>query len=287
MNGFPSGLRSYPAPAKRVLHLTTHEALGWTLRIGVFLCFVGHGAFGLMTKEGWLPFFGFAGIGPGSAYRLMPIIGTGDVLLGTLALVQPRAALLIYMIVWSIWTAALRPLTGQPIWEMFERAGNYGVPIALLVMSGASRDLRSWAMPAPMRSLTPDVTSRLRGVLTITTALLLVGHGVLAIEQKQELVAHYGVLASIFGGGVLSGAALATMFGAMEIALAAAVLWRPSVSLCLFLFVWKLLTELLFLASGAPVWEVVERGGSYTAPLALAMVLIYSREASRSSGGIT
>jgi hypothetical protein len=37
--------------------------------------------------------------------------------------------------------------------------------------------------------------------------------------------------------------------------------------------IWKLATEMLFLSAGAPVWEVVERGGSYLAPLALFVML--------------
>jgi hypothetical protein len=32
-------------------------------------------------------------------------------------------------------------------------------------------------------------------------------------------------------------------------------------------------TEFLFVAAGAPIWEFVERAGSYAAPLALAVLL--------------
>lgn len=256
--------------------LTTDAALWWTLRIGAFLCFVGHGAFGVMTKEAWVPLFAVADIGRDSAHRLMPIIGTADILLGTLVLLRPRAALVAYMALWAIWTAALRPLSGQPIWEMLERAGNYGVPISLLLLSQVSQDWRSWVSPAAMRPLTPRVMAHLRLTLAVTTALLLVGHGALAIQQKQELVAHYAIL-----GLPVSGATLAPILGWAEIALAAIVLWRQSVWLGAFLFGWKLATELLFVVAGAPLWEVVERGGSYAAPLALALLLLYEREVSR------
>jgi hypothetical protein len=37
---------------------------------------------------------------------------------------------------------------------------------------------------------------------------------------------------------------------------------------------WKLATESLFVAAGAPAWEIVERGGSYAAPFALALVVV-------------
>ena len=44
-------------------------------------------------------------------------------------------------------------------------------------------------------------------------------------------------------------------------------------ALCLGVCIWKIATETLYLAAGAPLWEVVERGGSYAAPLALALLL--------------
>ena len=36
--------------------------------------------------------------------------------------------------------------------------------------------------------------------------------------------------------------------------------------------VWKIGTEALFPIAGAPIWEFIERGGSYAAPLALALL---------------
>jgi hypothetical protein len=38
--------------------------------------------------------------------------------------------------------------------------------------------------------------------------------------------------------------------------------------------VWKVGVESLFVAAGASFWEIVERGGSYAAPVALAIVLV-------------
>jgi hypothetical protein len=37
-----------------------------------------------------------------------------------------------------------------------------------------------------------------------------------------------------------------------------------------FVFAWKLGTEALRPLAGEPIWEFIERGGSYGAPLALA-----------------
>lgn len=254
-------------------------ALEWTLRVGSFLCFVGHGAFGIITKEAWIPYFAVAGIGRDGAFQLMPVVGAVDILVGTLTLVRPRPVWLVYMVVWALWTAALRPLSGEPFWEALERAGNYGVPFALLLLSQASRDWRSWLAPAVMRPLTPPLTKQLRVTLAVTTAVLLVGHGALAVMQKPQLVSHNALLS-------LSAdpAALTTILGWMEIGLGALILWRQSIGLCLFVLAWKLATESLFVVSGAPFWEFVERGGSYAAPLALALLLAHAQRDLRLSG---
>src|SRR6478735_2785256 len=110
-------------------------SLEWVLRVGAFMCFVGHGAFGIITKEAWVPYFGVAGIGRDMAFRLMPLVGALDILMGCLMLMRPRPAIAYWMIAWATWTALLRPLTGESGWEALERAGNYGVPAALAVLT--------------------------------------------------------------------------------------------------------------------------------------------------------
>jgi hypothetical protein len=67
----------------------------WLLRLAVFCEFVGHGAFGVLTKQGWVPYFAVYGIPEAWAWTLMPLLDSVDIFLGTLALVAPiRAALL-------------------------------------------------------------------------------------------------------------------------------------------------------------------------------------------------
>ena len=253
------------------------RALGWTLRAGAALCFIGHGAFGVITKQAWVPYFAVVGIGSDAAYHWMPVIGTFDILIGILTFVQPRAALLVWMTAWAVWTAALRPLSGEPFWEAIERAGNYGVPLTLLLLSETRAEWRAWFAPMKMRTLTPALVRRLRFALTITTALLLAGHGALALAGKKELVTHYALL-----GLPMDAAAVSVIVGAIEIGLAVLVVVRPVMAVCLFIFAWKLATESLFLFAGSPVWEVVERAGSYAAPLALA--IMYSARFRHASG---
>jgi phosphohistidine phosphatase SixA len=248
--------------------------LWWTLRIGAAFCFIGHGAFGIMTKEAWLPFFGLVEIGREAALALMPAIGTVDIAIGLTVLIRPRPAALLYMGVWALWTAALRPLTGDSVFEMLERAGNYGVPLAMLLMCRPSGGWRAWLAPAFPRPMTPELQRTLRATLAATTALLVLGHAALGIRGTPSLTSHYTSL-GISRDAV---ATTAPMVGWFEIALVVLLLLRPSAVTALAIVGWKLATESLWLVSGAPVWEFVERAGSYAAPLALALVIGVRRQ---------
>ena len=102
---------------------STAAAAYWVLRVGAALCFIGHGAFGFITKPAWLPYFGVVGIPEAWAWRLMPIVGAVDVLAGMAVLFAPRGLPLVYMTVWATWTALLRPLVGR---ERLRDAGARG-----------------------------------------------------------------------------------------------------------------------------------------------------------------
>ncbi len=232
------------------------------LRIGVFGCFVGHGAFGVIGKEAWLPYFAVARIPESWAWTLMPIVGSIDIAVGIVALLSPRPVALFYAAFWAVWTALLRPLAGESVFETLERAGNYGVPIALLVLAGVSfRPDATWLRPIRIGRLEPARRERVMSVLRVTTATLLVGHGGLALAGKPLLAGHLAVLGL--------GAEALPALGIVELGLAAAVALRLHPSVLLAVLGWKLGTEALFPVSGAPLWEFVERAGSYIAPLAL------------------
>src|SRR5689334_12417748 len=160
----------------------------WCLRVAAAACFIGHGAFGIITKAAWVPYFGVVGIPDDWAYRLMPIVGTLDVSAGLSVLFSPRPIVLAYMAVWATWTALLRPLAGESMFEAIERAGNYGVPLALLVVSGGPRSARAW-----VNRVGPSLTIARRAgvarVLAWTIALLLFGHGALAAITGKALLA--------------------------------------------------------------------------------------------------
>ena len=247
----------------------------WLLRIGAATCFIGHGAFGFITKAAWLPYFAVMGIPEAWAWRLMPLVGAVDVFVGMAVLFAPRRLPLIYMVVWAAWTALLRPLAGESVFETLERAGNYGVPLALLLMTGVTLNWRSLLEPVQVSRFArhgsaghpehSEGSALVRPVLQWTTVLLLLGHGGLGVMGKAGLTEHYAAIALP--------STTTVMVGWFEIALAAAVALRPAAALLVFVAVWKLASESLWIPAGAPLWEFVERAGSYTAPLALAVLV--------------
>lgn len=236
------------------------------LRIAVCMCFVGHGAFGIRQKVDWLVFFDRFGIPDHVAFLLMPVIGTVDISLGIAALVRPTKVLLAYMVFWGTMTALLRPLAGMPFFEAIERAGNVGPALALLLSAGPG-----WFSAAGVLPLDDVNRPRLTRVLTWTTGLLLIGHGGLAaVHTKAGLVKHWG----LSGLSLPNVPAFTRLVGLVEMWVGIAVLRWPLVPLLLAISAWKMATEALFIVAGDPFWEWIERGGSYGAPLALALVML-------------
>ncbi len=249
----------------------TITALHWILRLGLFMNFLGHGSYGIIAKPEWAPFFGVVGISKETAFQLMPWIGLHDLTIAAFALASPRPIVLLWATIWCLWTAALRPLTGLGMWEFWERGGNYGIPFALLMLHPWPRSLREWLAPVVPG---PVTISRLRisgWVLRVSIALLLIGHaGFGAFQHKAGLLSMYakaGLPATV--GGVPFGPAI----GWFELLLAAAVLLKPFRSLLLFVCVYKIASELLYPATGSFWWEFIERGGDYTGPIALILIL--------------
>jgi hypothetical protein len=241
------------------------------LRIAAAMCFIGHGAFGIITKPAWLVYLGVVGIGRDLGHVLMPVIGVVDILLGLSVLVRPTKAALAYMTLWAMWTALLRPLAGQGFSETLERGGNYGVPFALLVIGLAAFPRGNWFGEIVLPPMDAALTRRLAWILRVTTGLLLLGHGLLAAMGKPLMIQHLAML-GIGEGGAATRTAVAAQ-GGFEIALALAVLAAPGWPLLLIVLVWKIATELVFPLTGDYVWEFVERGGSYGAPLALLILM--------------
>jgi hypothetical protein len=239
--------------------------VAWILRIGVAMEFIGHGALGIRGVAAWSSYFAVVGIPRATALTLMPLVGAFDVLMAMTVLFFPIRAVVLWMAAWGLWTALLRPLAGESAWEAVERTGNFGAVFALFLMArGGTRS--SWLRLDLVDAVRPLLRRRINWVLRLTTALLLVGHGALnLLVRKPVFTTQYAVLG-------LHGTWVEPLVGAIECALALAVLFQPAYGLLVFVLAWKFATEALSPMAGSPFWVFVEHGGSYAAPLALAML---------------
>ncbi|HEY4205720.1 MAG TPA: hypothetical protein VGM31_02865 [Puia sp.] len=235
------------------------QKIHYTLRIAIAMCFIGHGAFGIITKEIWTHYFAVFGIERVSAYRLMPWVGAIDVFLGILMLIRPIRAIAGWLVCWGLITAALRPLSGEPFAELIERGGNFGAPLAFLLLSAGT----GW-----WKRVRPQESGRLNQVavcLRIAGFLLLIGHGWLNLIEKKGLIDQYARL------GFTHPENVALWAGIFEVAAGFSLLIRPLRTLLLVLIIWKIGTELFY--PHYEIFEWLERGGSYGVLLALWFVI--------------
>ena len=128
----------------RVARHTLEWKIHWLFRLALFCEFVGHGAFGVLTKQAWVPYFtrvwhprslGLEAHARGGerGYRL----GDAD------ARGADTGSAPVYDR-WGLFTALLRPLAGEGWWEFFERSYNFGVPLLMLWVHSAGHHRPSW-----------------------------------------------------------------------------------------------------------------------------------------------
>lgn len=231
------------------------------------MCLIGHGAFGIVTKAVWCNYFAVVGIDQDTAYQLMPIVGMFDIIMGMVMLFYPVRAVALWLVFWGILTAAMRPISGEPFAELLERAGNFGAPLALLILCPGEKSLKGWfaKLEAPVGTVSSKTWKDLMICLRTTAVILLAGHGWLNLIEKKGLLAQYTSL------GFHDVQTVAYVFGAIELIGAFSIAIKPIRSAVLLLLIWKMGTELFY-----PHWAIfewVERGGSYGILLALWVAL--------------
>ena len=122
-----------------------NKKIEWTLRLAVFGEFLGHGIFAVQGKPAWIGWFGQFGISnPTTAGQLLFAVGLMDIALAVLVLIKPIRPALLWMTAWGFWTALLRPIVGEPIWDFVERWANWGAPLALLLLIGFPKTFKEW-----------------------------------------------------------------------------------------------------------------------------------------------
>jgi hypothetical protein len=244
----------------------TLNQIFWILRIGVAMEFIGHGMLGVLhLAPAWASYFAVVGISRDAALRLMPIVGAFDVTMALAVIFYPVRGVILWMAAWGLWTALLRPIAGESAWEAVERAGNYGTPLALFLLAKGG-GAGSWIKFRLSETLEGARLDRYRWLLRSSTVLLLGGHGALNLLLRKPVFAlQYSMLGLHFPWAE-------PLVGGLECVLALAVLIRPAFGLLVLVFAWKMATEALSPMAGSPIWVFIEHGGSYAAPLALALL---------------
>jgi len=243
--------------------INTQQKVYYTLRIASALCFIGHGLFGVITKPIWCNYFAVFGIGHQLAYQLMPLVGYVDILCGIVILVYPIRAVVGWLVVWGFITALLRPLSGEPFFEFLERFGNFGAPLALLIVSGGIRqNAKDLFSPVIIKNSANGKTwASLMTVLRFAIFFLFLGHGLLNMTGKKALLNQYMTL------GFSDPIEMGWIIGVFEILAGLLVFIRPVRQLLLVLLIWKVTSELFY--PKYELFELVERSGSYGVILAL------------------
>src|ERR1700759_4872768 len=203
--------------------LTNNQKIHYTLRVAAAMCFIGHGAFGIITKAIWCNYFALFGIDKVHAYQIMPVLGMVDILMGLILLFKPVRAIAVWLVIWGIITASFRALSGESFAECIERAGNYGTPLALLALAGGIQWNFKWLFSAvnPQEPVSEKSLARVKLILRFIVFLLLMGHGWLNLIQKQGLINQYTTL------GFSNPVNVSILAGIFEIMAAIAVLVKP------------------------------------------------------------
>lgn len=108
------------------------KKIEWILRIGVAGEFLGHGVLAVQGKKQWIGWFSDFGISdPSLAAKILLFIGLLDILIAIIVLFRPIRPVLLWAAAWGFFTALLRPMVGEPIWDFIERFANVAAPLAL------------------------------------------------------------------------------------------------------------------------------------------------------------
>lgn len=108
------------------------KKIEWVLRVAVAGEFLGHGVFALQGKAQWLGWIQeLLGVEPATAAMLLTLVGVMDIAVALIVLIRPWQPALLWAVAWGFWTALVRPLVGEPIWDFIERWANWGAPLAL------------------------------------------------------------------------------------------------------------------------------------------------------------
>lgn len=126
-------------------NVNNQKLIRWILRIAVAGEFAGHSFFALQGKKAWIGWIQqLTGADISLAGQLLFAIGLVDLSVALIVLLKPIRIVLLWAAVWGFWTALVRPLVGEPIWDFVERSTNWGAPLALLLAIGLPKTIKDW-----------------------------------------------------------------------------------------------------------------------------------------------
>ena len=117
-----------------------NKRIEWILRVAVAGEFIGHGVFATQQKAQWLGWIQkMLSVEASTAGGILLCVGAFDVLVGLIILLKPIKPILLWATFWGFWTALVRPIMGDPIWDFIERWANWGAPLALYFLMKGSK----------------------------------------------------------------------------------------------------------------------------------------------------
>lgn len=112
--------------------MSREKNIEWLLRVGVAGEFAGHGMLAIGGKADWVSWISqLTNVATPTAETLLLLIGVADILVAIIVLVRPVRPILLWAAFWGFWTALVRPLVGQSIFDFIERFANWAAPLAL------------------------------------------------------------------------------------------------------------------------------------------------------------
>ena len=97
----------------------------------------------MQGKKQWVGWISqLTGADASLATQILFLIGISDLIVALFVLIRPIKIVLLWAVFWGFWTAILRPIVGESIWDFIERFANIGAPLALLLIKGSPKSLR-------------------------------------------------------------------------------------------------------------------------------------------------
>ena len=108
--------------------------------------------------------------------------------------------------------------------------------------------------------------NKIEWLLRIGVAGEFLGHGVFAIQGKQDWIKWIGDMINVSASTATT---LLLLIGIFDVIVAGIVLVKPMKPILLWAAFWGFWTALVRPLVGLPIWDLIERSANWAAPLAL------------------